>query len=308
MTSCIYIAGRMHCGSTILDTMLGTCANVFNCGELVNGLSRGESELCACGSPLRHCEFWSGIINPDAPPHTRDDCLALLASCSDIRQFPSALLHALTGWPAAWNRYRQCNSALLTRIGEWSGKACILDSGKEFTRALMIARFAANARVLHLVRNPVSTVASYYWRQEMGSRFYFMKRSYSLHRLRFPALMLVAISWNVGIVAALLMQWVSPRNTVLHVSYEKLCRDPAGQLRRIGEFCGIDVSYPLRILQEQGSFGRFHRLAGNLENQSSGEFRFIENSGGRRDLPPAYAIGTAVLTFPFRLLARALLS
>src|SRR5690606_2468020 len=100
-----------------------------------------------------------------------------------------------------WASYCRIQGDLLAAIGAATSSSVGIDSSKEFTRALLTLKSDPEAKVIHLTRGPVAIVASYYWRQTKGSRFYFMKRSYHLGMLRFPGMMLVAVSWNVGALA-----------------------------------------------------------------------------------------------------------
>jgi hypothetical protein len=55
----LYVMGRGHSGSTILDILLGGAAAVESVGELVSGLEWYEAGTrCACGAPMRECPYW----------------------------------------------------------------------------------------------------------------------------------------------------------------------------------------------------------------------------------------------------------
>src|SRR5690606_40703493 len=89
--------------------------------------------------------------------------------------------------PISWPTYLARQRDILAAIGAVTGAAVGVDSGKEFTRALLTLFSDPDAKVIHLVRKPVSIVGSYYWRQARGSQFHFNKRSYDVGMLRFPA-------------------------------------------------------------------------------------------------------------------------
>lgn len=58
----IYIMGRGHSGSTILDIIPGNSAQLESVGEPMAGLSRGsEGEICACGEPIQDCAHWREV-------------------------------------------------------------------------------------------------------------------------------------------------------------------------------------------------------------------------------------------------------
>ena len=58
----LYVMGRGHSGSTILDILMGGGAAVESVGEFVSGLRRyrGE-ERCACGCAMWECLVWCEV-------------------------------------------------------------------------------------------------------------------------------------------------------------------------------------------------------------------------------------------------------
>jgi hypothetical protein len=295
----------MHCGSTFLDVVLGNSPDVQSVGELVNGLNRGRDEACACGFKIHECEFWSRVIDEYNRDGSRDifHDVSFLFKRSDIRKFISAYLPIGSLQKGDWDRYAEIDKDLVTAIGNVSGKNAIVDSSKEFTRSLMVAKGNSSAKVIHLLRKPVSIVGSYYWRQQQGSPFYFMKKSYTLGWLRFPALVLVAFSWNVGVAAALLIQ-LNRKGQVLHVIYEDFCEDPARELARISKFCDIDLTDVIDAIEQENDLLIGHSLAGNAEIKDGTGFKLIPNKTGRREMPWLYRLMTLVVSFPGYLLTK----
>lgn len=65
----IYIAGSGHCGSTLLDLIIGSCKDVFSTGEVgFYNMYRGKTNnnknfkyLCTCKKEFNDCEFWNDI-------------------------------------------------------------------------------------------------------------------------------------------------------------------------------------------------------------------------------------------------------
>ncbi len=296
----LYIAGRMHCGSTFISVLLGAGHDAFAAGELINGLKRGRREPCACQRALEECEVWSAVAAEYGRRTGRDlfDDARWLYEQGGIRQFRRARAARGSGLP--WSTYLARQRDILAAIGAVTGAAVGVDSGKEFTRALLILFSDPDAKVIHLVRKPVSIVGSYYWRQARGSQFHFNKRSYDVGMLRFPALMLVAASWNVGVVAGYLLERAAP-GRVLHVSYEAFCADPETELRRIGEFAGLDLGPAIEKVAAGAALPLGHSLAGNDEIKTDdGTFTFVPNVSGRRKLPWIYRAGASVLSAPGR--------
>ena len=295
----LYIAGRMHCGSTFFNVLLGAGEGAFPIGELVS-LRRGRREPCSCGEALEDCAVWSAV-EAEYRERTGRDFFAdgkWIYDQGGILGFPSAW--RATGQSEPWATYLRFQREMIAAIAEVTGATTAIDSSKEFTRALLVLKGDPGARVVHLIRSPVAIVGSYYWRQERGGRFYFNKRNYELRLLRFPALMLVAATWNVGILAGYLLQRAAP-GLVLHVSYEALCNDPADELRRIGAFAGLDLSEAIAKVQEGAPISLRHSMAGNDEIKSEdGTFVFVPNAAGRRTMPWIYRVSAGILSAPGR--------
>ena len=57
----LYITGRGHSGSTILDILLGNSSQIESVGELLAGLSRADREPCSCGATMSDCGFWREV-------------------------------------------------------------------------------------------------------------------------------------------------------------------------------------------------------------------------------------------------------
>lgn len=307
MSRSVYIAGRMHCGSTFLSTVLGADHQAMNIGELVNGMKRGPEQTCACGETLETCDFWSRVASAYAQRTGRDLFIdgKWLYDHADIRKFLTVYRQSeLTG---DWARYAELQNAIVDQIAQVAETPVIVDSSKEFTRGLLTLKAHPENRVVHLIRGPQAVVASYYWRQTQGSRFYFMKRNYDARLVRFPALMLIAVAWNVGIVAGWLQQRTA-RDRVLHVSYEKFCDNPASELARIGAFASIDVTKGQAAVTNATPIPLDHALGGNDEIKSDDRtFTFVPNAKGRRKMPLAYRIGVTILSAPGVMLQKLLL-
>ena len=58
----LYVIGRGHSGSTILDILVGGSAAGESLGELTSGFKHYETGgHCACGSLVRECPFWAEV-------------------------------------------------------------------------------------------------------------------------------------------------------------------------------------------------------------------------------------------------------
>src|SRR5215218_1700745 len=137
----LYVMGRGHSGSTILDILLGGGAAVESVGELVSGLRRYDGkERCACGRPMRGCPFWAEVRRRfEAEGHLWEDL---------VRESGAAISAA-------------------------AGKPHVLDSNKETARGLFLLKYLPEARVVHLVRDPRGIAQSHRWRIREGRGFKF---------------------------------------------------------------------------------------------------------------------------------------
>ena len=60
----IYIAGPSHCGSTLLDLMLGSASGVWTLGEaqVLPVLANEDTRPCGCGRRIHECDFWGPVL------------------------------------------------------------------------------------------------------------------------------------------------------------------------------------------------------------------------------------------------------
>ena len=89
----VYVMGRGHSGSTILDIILGGGAAVESLGELVSGLGRCDRRRqCSCGSPMRECSFWCEVRRRFEAQGYGWDGSGRARRCDQ----------RVPGWPSAW--------------------------------------------------------------------------------------------------------------------------------------------------------------------------------------------------------------
>lgn len=301
----IYIAGRAHSGSTFLDVMLNGARGIKGCGEILEAYQRGPRERCSCGKVVDACPYWSRVndaYSRRTGRSLRRDAKRL-HKLSDIRNFLSALAADVQKPGGKWTWYVEANRAMTAAIGEAFGVKYFIDSNKEYVRALMYLRGDPDARVIHIFRSVHHTVASHYYRAGRGRPIKFMKRLYSTEWFLFPLLMLVALGWSVGMAAAAVLGLIG-RGRVLHFSHEAFSVDPQGQLQRLGEFLGVDLSEVWGKVECGGAFPIDHLLAGN-EFKHDGTATFEPRTAGRRAAPILYRWGARFMGLP-GLIVRAL--
>lgn len=293
----VYIMGRAHSGSTILDVLLGNSERIHSVGELVSGIGSADYR-CSCGQPLRSCPFWSGI-----GARSGDDGGMIWGAAAKASVAQAHVRSLVATWwarPGAaphLDRLADATRRLAATISAASGKPVVLDSSKEPTRALFLLKFLDEARLIHLVRDPRQVVASYYWRLESDRGFKFLRRRYRATRLRPLFLIVAAASWLLGNLICELITRVDPRRVLL-VRYEDLSARPAVELRRIGAALKLSVDGPVDRIERGDGFPIGHNIGGN-QIAKEGMVRFLPGQKPERArLPRAIERGTVLLCWP----------
>jgi len=304
-TKPVYIVGRRHSGTTFLDVILGSSPDIESLGEIVTGLNAGDAERMASGEQLKDSEFWNNA-KLDYTNKTGRHLLAdgqWLYQMSSITRFFSAYFVSLRK-EGQWKRYVDLNKDLFASLQTISDGRRILDSNKEYTRALMVLKSLQDSKVIHLLRNPLAIGASHYYRvKEKGMPVGFMKKHFNAGPFLLPILMItVGLSWSVGLAAVFLLK-LRYRDRILDVSYENFCNEPEKELQRIGDFLDIDVSNPIDCVRNRIPIPVGQNIGGN-ELRYDGSFTFIPNAQGRRYMPFHYKVGIGMCALPGYLFRR----
>ena len=204
-----YIMSRGHSGSTFVDVMIGNVGDIESVGEVVSGLNRGRNEICSCGLLAGGCPFWMAVEKEYSSLSSGRDIYqdgSWLYRESDARKFPLALLSVANIGGERLANYRARQANLISAIGHVSGAGAVMDSNKEYSRALML--LTMQAEVIHLHRSPLAILGSHYYRRTgLGQPFKFLKRQYQPKRSYPVALMLTAAAWSVGMALGLLIKF-----------------------------------------------------------------------------------------------------
>lgn len=297
----IYIMGRPHSGSTILDIVLGNSAAIESVGELVSGLGREVTgDVCACGKTIVDCPYWKSVRQAFAAgaPLSWESARDRSVQHAHVRNLPRTLVAGRGN--DAMRTLGEASSQFARAVTTVSGKPHMLDSSKEPTRGMMLLRFCPEARVIHLVRDPRRAVASHYWRfYEYGGYFKFLRRKYHARYMLVPFMLLAAASWTVGNLICELGRWFAPERTV-RVRYEDLCARPAEELRRIGQSFGIPLDDLIDKLERGEPMPIGHNIGGN-EIRNDGRVAFRPEKGNVHDLPRWLEVLTFTVCWPLML-------
>ena len=300
----IYIAGRAHSGSTILTVILNGHPQIQGCGEVLDALARGPHEECSCGAKIRECPQWSQVFTAYRVRSGRDleEDIPKLYELTDIRQFGSALRSKPEVPDDKWSFYAQATRDLNDTIADVFDVSAFVDSHKEYTRGLMMLRSDPSAKVIHIYREPDITITSHYYRLGAGSPVKFMKRLYRPGLMTFPFLMVIALGWSVGMIAAILTARAYP-DRVLHLSHDDFSANPVRELERIGAFLNIDLSVLVDTIRNGRYFAIEHVIGGN-EFKHEGRITFDPRTKGRRKAPWYYRAAAWLFAWPGALARR----
>jgi Sulfotransferase family len=289
----LYVMGRGHSGSTILDILLGGGAAVESVGELVSGLEWYEAGTrCACGAPMRECPYWAEVRRGvEADGHDWAELTRASRRQTDVRRWLPIRL-------AGRDDPELCRLAAMTRslaraVAVASGKPHVLDSNKEVARGLFLLRYLPEARVIHLVRDPRGIQRSHHWRLREERGFLFMRRRFAGRGTAPLLLLLAAVAWTVGNVLGELTRRAAP-DRVLRLRYEDLRRDPAGAVRAIGAAFGLPVEDVVARLEAGEAFPVGHNVCGNHIRHAR-TVRFDAGAEGARPPLPRWAERATVL-------------
>lgn len=298
MPRLVYVMGRGHSGSTVLDALLGNAGDATGIGELVSGMLRYDRP-CSCGRTIQKCPFWRDVRRRVEAEDGIEwlEAARSIQSQAHLLRFPSTWFSSARH--AATREIYAANQAVARAIADTAGVPVVVDSSKEFTRALFLAKHDPNARILHLIRSPHAVLGSLLHRIETDRGFPFLRRRYRSRTLEPLFMALAAVAWVVGNLLGELIAQIAP-GRVRRVRYEDLCADTARILRTIGAFVDLDVDQVVAAVEGGERLPLGHKLAGN-QMLREGSFLFEPERVAGRSLPWPYAVLTSVLTWPLLL-------
>jgi hypothetical protein len=287
-----YVCSSGRSGSTLLDLMLGSHPRFESLGE-IDHLPKNLTlnTPCSCGAPARECPFWSRVADVLLKRHgidLRDDPyrfpLGLFRASRVIdhdHQTPRYLVmrrivlgakllelrHGLRLLPRAMTKvFDRCivNSIrLYEAVSESCGATCLVDSSKEYRRAVSLYRLdPARVRLLILVRDGRGVFNA--MRRSGADR----KRSLNFWK-RYYEHALPVIQRHV------------PKEHRMMIRYEDLVARPEATLSAVCAVLG--VTYDSRMLQFRDAAK--HVLNGNDMRSQKGSALILDERW-RTELPP----------------------
>lgn len=290
----VYVMGRGHSGSTVLDALLGNANDARGIGEVVAGID--GTHPCSCGASVDECLYWQEVRRQfgKCSDFSWKQMVNRIAGEAHIFNFARVL--AASESSQFVRETRRSIRDVAQSIRDVSAASCIVDSSKELSRGLFLARFLPEARVIHLVRNPRRMLASNLHRLRDGTGFVFLRHRFQSRTLAPLILGLSALSWTVGNLLCELTSRLAP-SRVLRVRYEDLCANPAQELRRISAFTELNLTSVIDAIEDRESLPIQHKLAGN-RMAKQGEFIFEPERSEARSLPNSIQWIGQALTWP----------
>ncbi len=294
----VYIMGRGHSGSTVLDSLLGNGKDIESVGELVSGILRDRGN-CSCGEVLKDCQHWTNIKKTFSESgFDWDTDVGALVNQAHLTSFVRTIF---AGAKSPWTtNLAQRHSALMNAIlSESSDKSILVDSSKEITRAFFLLRAHSDAKVIHLVRNPEGVIASDLHRIVAHGGIKFLRMSIQSKRFPSLALILRSAGWVVGNLLGELAKFMHPSRVML-LRYEELTGNPQATLKQLSDFIESDMDVVIDAVNNKKTMPIGHIVGGNMM-RAKGNFVFDPKAGSKRNLSAPYSVLARLICWPLML-------
>lgn len=295
----VYIAGAGHSGSTLLDMLLGGHSQIVTLGEVhrlyISANKSADPHLCSCGEHVLTCTFWAGVAKslrarlnsndleilkhfittnpanlktigdevlwePAVPKRYAID-LNKIAMVIGSRKLWRVLAKLSTN--VALQKVIAENSHILfDAVREASGKPVIVDATKNANRLKGLYLISNDlVRIIYLVRDGRAVTNSRIRRHNVSIAD-------------------AARVWKAEHQKLKLALATIPKERILLVRYEDLCRDPSTVLTTVCRFLNLD--YERQMLEFRAH--NHHRLGGNPMRFRHGERRIRLDERWKRQL------------------------
>jgi hypothetical protein len=272
----IYISDIGRSGSTLLDLLISTSNNVFSVGGMYGfNEMKNENACCSCGKKFNECSFWSNFktkkYNVINRYNFNDYFSTMLFLCNPFSKQQKF-------------RVKSDNFELFSDIKKMnSGEMYILDSSKDLVRLIELSqdeRF--DIYNISVFRDGRAVANSFNSKtQSQGKNYY-----------------LSLLKWIFVNIVLIKFQKKSDIKT-LNISYNKLCKNPPHQFKKIEKFTGIQI--PSNYIEIAKTMD-YHNIGGNRlrlkENRANLEAIKIDNKWQYRQNRATKSVAT-ILTFLF---------
>jgi len=274
MVKIVYIMGRGHSGSTVLDSLLSNNPNVRGVGEFIMGVD--ERFPCSCGEYLTDCSFWSKVKNIFESESNKGWFYSAkkLKNVSDIARVPKILLGNFE--ESEVEEIKNITNSMIKSIYKVCKKSIVVDSSKEVARALFMAKYSKDVQFIHLVRNPFQVMCSEVSSLESKEGYYVYGKTFKSKYIKIPVFVLSIINWLVYNFVCEIVK--SHAENHLTIRYEDLSTNYKSTINEIGNFIGEDMSKTINDISDKRSIKIKHKLAGNeMAKKDSFKFRLREH-------------------------------
>ena len=286
----LYICGRGHSGTTALDILLSNINNWTGIGEIVAGLSRYRNEACACGKVINSCEHWAINYKGENP-----------LSSSEIMTFSESfhikhLVRYLTTRPA---KLINIESKMHEHLLKIRNKAVLVDSSKEISRAAFLLKNFTDARILHVIKDPLHVFESNYKRYRKGEQLKFLRISFKPNWIMFFIYSIVlTLSWNLGFILTRFIRLIDKKRYYL-LNVDQLKANNPAVIERLETFLGVTKGEIGQKLKENLPIG--HRIGGNRVSKNGSFLKYRQLSPSVK-LPLFYKLLVIFFNYPIWLL------
>lgn len=292
----IYLTGRGLSGSTILDIALSQSKNVIGMGEFVIGMSKKGK--CSCGKRLLECEKWRQLFSSESNLEPSD--FEYLENESKVTNFFKYFIANEKSFLRKAEKYLKINSDVLRIKRRSCNTDIIVDSSKEVTRGLILARGYEECVIIHLIRDPLKAISSTLYHFDQGKSFRFMRRKYQNKNARFIYLLISSFAWLIGNVL-IELAGIYSRNKKIKIRFEDLCTSPNEEIEKIEKRIKHDLSGTKEFLQGKKAAKNFHTVRGNPIKSETNLLFNKERAIGRDKLTFIQRTVVRVIVAPLRI-------
>ncbi len=300
----LYIVGRGHSGTTVLDIVLGKAFGFRSCGELVSGLSRYPSQKCTCGKLMQDCETWSASLDILENKYSIKDQKERKNFFQSLSSF--ATIFVFVKWffinKKEKKRILAAEKDFVHQSGE--GYKGVIDSSKELGRGWVLACGPVSASWVHIYRNPAQVAGSYRYRASKGRKIKIYRRLFTVRPFMLPLLdLFVATTWSVWTTATVFLGLFSPKKYSC-VKYEGFFQDPYNHVVAISKRLDVPLDKDFTCDSFKESFRVGHIVGGNRLTENR-EVSVLKSGSTSRKVPRVTLFICYLICFPTMILVEA---